>query len=216
MQSDKLLTWATGGTPEGDLEKKPDKVDLSGALERRSSRPQTPDGYGVRDGGRRDRGDAEFVIPTGLHEQRWLKAVDLLPGSPEIVRNASISLENGAILAVWVPGDNLVSAPAGTAFRLPAGSKLRLQIHYKKQWQNEGKDHQGSQHRRSLLHTRSTFGPGDSVVTIAGPNGSSEPHVWRRSLRSKAVSWRCGLRWIASMERLPCRRSLRPARAFRC
>jgi hypothetical protein len=81
----------------------------------------------------------EFVIPTGLMEQRWLRAVDLLPGSPEIVRNASISLEGGAILAVWVPGDNLVSAPAGTAFRLPAGSNLRLQIHYKKQWQNEGK-----------------------------------------------------------------------------
>jgi hypothetical protein len=81
----------------------------------------------------------EFVISTGLREQRWLKAVDLMPGAPEIVRNASISLENGAVLAVWVPGDNLVPAPAGAAFRLPAGAKLRLQIHYRKQWQNEGK-----------------------------------------------------------------------------
>jgi hypothetical protein len=72
----------------------------------------------------------------------------LLPGSPAIVRNASISLENGTVLAVWVPGDNLISAPAGTAFRLPAGSKLRVQIHYRKQWQLEGK----------TVHDRSTVG----------------------------------------------------------
>jgi hypothetical protein len=81
----------------------------------------------------------EFVIPTGLDKQRWLRAVDLLPGAAEIVRNATISLENGVVLAVWAPGDTLIPAPAGTAFRLPAGARLRLEIHYKKQWQNEGK-----------------------------------------------------------------------------
>jgi hypothetical protein len=81
----------------------------------------------------------EFVIKTGLSSERWVRAVDLLPGAPQIVRNAMISLDNGTVLAVWVPGDNLVSSPTGTGFRLPAGSTLRLQIHYKKQWQNDGK-----------------------------------------------------------------------------
>jgi hypothetical protein len=57
-------------------------------------------------------------------------------------------VENGPVLAVWVPGDNLVAAPAGTAFRLPAGATLRVAIHYKKQWQNEGK----------ILKDRSTVG----------------------------------------------------------
>ena len=81
-----------------------------------------------------------------------------MPGAAEIVRNASISVENGAMLAVWVPGDNLVSAPAGTAFRLPAGAKLRLEIHYKKQWQNEGK----------VIKDRSTVG---LYYTTAPPSG---------------------------------------------
>jgi hypothetical protein len=146
--SDKLLTWAIGGTPEGDLEKKPEKVryqarwsggppDLKLQMDREYVMgPETTEAT------------VEFVIPTGLTEQRWLKAVDLLPGSPEIVRNATIALQSGAILTEWVPGDNLVSAPTGTAFRLPAGSNLRLQIHYKKQWQNEGK----------TLKDRSTIG----------------------------------------------------------
>jgi hypothetical protein len=147
-QSDKLLTWTTGGTPEGNIEKKPEKVTHQ---QRWSGGPpdlklQMDSDYVMPAG--ETNATAEFLIPTGLTEQRWLKAIDLLPGTPEIVRNASVTLENGNVLAVWVPGDNLVTAPAGTAFRLPANSKLRLQIHYKKQWQNEGK----------TLRDRSTVG----------------------------------------------------------
>jgi hypothetical protein len=138
-QMDKLLTWVTGGTPEGDPEKKP----MHGTYQARWS-GGTPDLKLPMDSdytlpASESTATREFVIPTGLTEQRWVRAVDLLPGAPDIVRNATISLENGAVLAVWVPGDNLVAAPAGTAFRLPAGAKLRVQILYKKQWQNEGK-----------------------------------------------------------------------------
>ena len=139
LQSDKVLVWTTGGTPQGDLEKKPEQVTYQarwsgGPPDLRISMESE---YTLAEG--ESETTREFIVPTNLSEQRWLKAVDLLPGAPEIVRNATISLENGMILSVWVPGDNLVSAPAGTAFRLPAGAKLRLQIHYKKQWQNEGK-----------------------------------------------------------------------------
>jgi hypothetical protein len=138
-QSDKVLVWTSGGTPEGDPEKKPGPVtyqarwsggppDLKLPMEAEYTLPASES-------------DAtkDFVIPTGLNEQRWLKAIDLLPGSPEVVRSATISLDSGFALGVWVPGDNLVSAPAGTAFRLPAGAKLRLQIHYRKQYQSEEK-----------------------------------------------------------------------------
>jgi hypothetical protein len=138
-ESDKLLTWATGGTPEGNPEKKPGPVtyqsnwsggapDLKLPMESEYTMPA-----GETETTR------EFILATGLSEQRWVKSIDLLPGAPEIVRNALISLEGGAVLAVWTPGDTLVSAPAGAAFRLPAGARLRVEIHYKKQWQNEGK-----------------------------------------------------------------------------
>ena len=62
------------------------------------------------------------------------------------------------VLAVWAPGDNLVLAPAGTAFRLPAGAKLHLQIHYKKQWQNEGK----------VMKDRSTVGLYFAAPPVSG------------------------------------------------
>jgi hypothetical protein len=139
VQSDKLLTWVTGGTPEGSPAKKPANVRYRAQWSGGAPDLKLPmDADYVMPAGESET-TKEFVLRTGLREPRWVKAVDLLPGAPEIVRNASISLENGAVLAVWVPGDNLVAAPAGTAFRLPAGATLRVEIHYKKQWQNEGK-----------------------------------------------------------------------------
>ena len=138
-QADKLLTWTTGGTPEGDPARKPEKVTYQARWNGGTPDAQLRmDSDYVMPAGETET-TKEFVIPTGLNEVRWLRAVDVLPGSPQIVRSASVSLENGTVLAVWVPGDNLVAAPEGTAFRLPARSNLRLQIQYKKQWQNEGK-----------------------------------------------------------------------------
>jgi hypothetical protein len=147
-QSDKLLTWATGGTPEGDPALKPAKMPYQARWT--GGNPDLKlqmDADYVMPEGETDT-TKEFVIRTGLVEARWLKAVDLLPGAPEIVRNATISLENGPALAVWVPGDNLVFAPSGAGFRIPARANLRLQIHYKKQWQNE----------RKTISDRSTIG----------------------------------------------------------
>jgi hypothetical protein len=138
-QSNKLLTWVTGGTPEGDPGKKPGRVTYQPRWTAGPPDLQLPMESDYTMTASETDETREFVIPTGLREERWLKAVDLLPGAPAIVRNASISLENGAVLAVWVPGDKLVAAPAGTGFRLPAGSRLRVQIHYRKQWQDEGK-----------------------------------------------------------------------------
>jgi hypothetical protein len=82
----------------------------------------------------------EFEIATGLTQTRFVKATDVLPGTPSMVRDATIAIENGPVLAVWVPGDSSVllpGAPAGTAFRLDAGAKLLLRIHYKKSWRDE-------------------------------------------------------------------------------
>jgi hypothetical protein len=147
-ESNKLLTWTIGGTPEGDAEKKPGVVTYHASWSGGSPDLKIPMESEYTMAAGESEATKEFVLPTGLSEPRWLKAVDLLPGAPEIVRNASISLENGMVMAVWVPGDTLITAPAGAAFRLPAGAKLRLQIHYKKQWQNEGK----------VLKDRSTIG----------------------------------------------------------
>jgi hypothetical protein len=81
-----------------------------------------------------------------------VRAVDLLPGTPSIVRSAVISIKTPAeatspghlpaperVLARWVPGHDPEPIDNGTAVRLPAGAALVARIHYKKTWQFEGK-----------------------------------------------------------------------------
>src|SRR5207237_5813447 len=79
---------------------------------------------------------------------KWVKAADLMPGTASIVRDAIISIENGPVLALWQPGSEPTAAPAGAAFRLAPGSKIHLQIHYKKNFNQE----------QSAVSDRSTVG----------------------------------------------------------
>ncbi len=79
----------------------------------------------------------EFLLPTNLTETKWIKAADLMPGNPSIVRDAVISIDNGPVLSLWQPGSDTTAAPSGTAFRLAPGSKIHLQIHYKKHFDQE-------------------------------------------------------------------------------
>jgi hypothetical protein len=80
---------------------------------------------------------SEFSLPTNVTDTKWIKAADLMPGNPSIVRDAVISIENGPVLALWQPGGDTISAPSGAAFRLAPGSKIHLQMHYKKHFDQE-------------------------------------------------------------------------------
>ena len=76
----------------------------------------------------------DFLLSAGTTEAKWIRAADLLPGTPSMVRDAVISVDNGAVLALWEPGSDRIATPGGTAFRLPAGAKIHLHIHYKKRY----------------------------------------------------------------------------------
>jgi hypothetical protein len=134
---DILVTWASGGTPEGDVKKRPANVaaqahwalgmpDLTIPMEKEHTL-----GPSVA------QDTLDFTVPTGLTEAKWVKAADLLPGTPSMVRRAFIGVDNGPVLAVWEPAHDAVTAPSGTAFKVPAGAKLHVQIQYKKPWQDE-------------------------------------------------------------------------------
>jgi len=137
-EADKLIIWAIGKQPEGEADKKPAPVTF---------RPQWKGGspdlaipmeseFTLAEATKEE--TREFILSTNLTEPRWAKVVDLLPSAAAIVRNAVVSIDNGPVLAVWVPADDAIAAPSGAAFRLPAGAKLKLQMHYKKPWQLEG------------------------------------------------------------------------------
>jgi hypothetical protein len=147
---DVILTWATGGNPRGALDQKLPTVEL-----KNDWKMGTPDlalkmpaEFTLAADKMED--TQEFTLPTGTAEARWIRAVDLLPGTPSIVRSATIFVKGGSartaaaapapeqVLALWLPGQDL-AANDGVAFRLPPGADIGVRIHYKKTWQFEGK-----------------------------------------------------------------------------
>jgi hypothetical protein len=136
---DTIVTWATGGTPEGDVANRPEPI--LPAQEWPAGRPDLvvsmPAEYTMPADVQEE--THEFMVPTGFASSRWVTLADLMPGTPAIVRDATIAVDNGPVLAAWVPGDRPERAPTRAAFAVPARARLQLRIHYKKPWQDERK-----------------------------------------------------------------------------
>lgn len=146
---DVVLTWATGGNPRGALDQQLPPVALKNewTLGTPDLALQLPAEFTLA----ADKMDEtqEFTIATGLTEPRWVRAVDLLPGTPSIVRSATVYVKSAKaapstpapeqVLARWLPGQDPEPIDSGVAMRVPAGAELGVRIHYKKTWQFEGK-----------------------------------------------------------------------------
>jgi len=136
---DKILIWASGGNPEGNPQNVPPPVAPRhdwpmGKPDLVLQLPETTLAT--------DKSDVtqEFTIPARTTELKWVRAVDLLPGTSSIVRNATISVKGTEeVLAVWIPGEDPV-APEGAAFRLPAGAELVVRVHFKRTYSYEGRE----------------------------------------------------------------------------
>lgn len=134
---DVMVVWASGGAPESYTDAKPLEVAFhpKWQLGPPDLKMQMDVAHTVAPSAIEE--VCEFLLPTHLTDTRWIKAADLMPGSASIVRDAVISIENGPVLSVWQPGSDTTAAPGGAAFRLAPGSKIRLQIHYKKHFDQE-------------------------------------------------------------------------------
>jgi hypothetical protein len=136
---DMLVTWATGGTPQGDLAKKPAPVPPPPQWRSALGRPDVTiamaEEHTVPPNTMED--TINVTIPTGLKEEKWVSAVDVLPGSASMVREVTVRVENGPVLAAWVPGYEAIATPNFTAFKLAPGARLALQIRYKKHYLDE-------------------------------------------------------------------------------
>jgi hypothetical protein len=134
---DTIVTWATGGTPQGNLNKKPIDAPISANWTLGKPDVSIPMTKPFTLGPSVMQDTLDTSLPTNFTEAKWVRAVDLLPSTPTMVRRATISLENGPVLAVWEPGDEAIAAPGGTAFRIPAGANLHLTVSYKKNYLDE-------------------------------------------------------------------------------
>jgi hypothetical protein len=196
---DILMSWAAGGTPRAD-----EKTFIFGTLEgvKSPSYDGPPAQWNAGPPDLQIKMDADFTVAagkieeertftlaTGLKEPTWVKAVDFMPGVRSMVRDAIISVENGPVLAAWVPGHQAIATPSGTAFLVPAGAKLTLRIHYKKNWQDE----QNAKTDRSTIGLYFTDAPlsGKSIEELAvestnGESDSRDPRKFGGAFKSAA------------------------------
>ncbi|MEM0968130.1 MAG: hypothetical protein AAGJ31_02160 [Verrucomicrobiota bacterium] len=150
-----LRTWVDAGKPEGHPHDLPPpqefqegwklgEPDLILGMEEPYHLPaEGPDIY------------RNFVIPTGLSEEKFLRAVEFRPGSPRVVHHALLFVEEsgkarkadaedqepgfgempidaagGRQIGGWVPGSRPRPLPEGLAHRIPAGADVVIQTHF--------------------------------------------------------------------------------------
>ncbi|MGB8169217.1 MAG: histidine kinase, partial [Chthoniobacteraceae bacterium] len=82
------------------------------------------------------------TVETNFAEDRWVRAFEVQPTAREVVHHVLIFVAtgdrnrdvegdgSGGFFAAYVPGNDHVTYPNGFAKPLPAGAKLRFQIHY--------------------------------------------------------------------------------------
>ena len=145
-----LLTWVSGGTPVGDPEKPPPAVDRQGGwpLGVPDLVLPLPEAALTAD---TQESIAEFTIALPPGTPRTLRAIDLLPGTPAIVRSAIVTSTSGdataapgdgkstseRTLALWLPGDHPLPLDEGAAFRVPDDGQISVRIRYRKTWEYE-------------------------------------------------------------------------------
>jgi hypothetical protein len=145
-----LLTWASGGTPVGDPEKSPAPAARDQQWPLGPPDLVLPVPMEVTLPVDQQERVEEFSIDVPTTTARWLRAVDVLPGTPAIVRSAVVSVAPAAdapaaaiggaperLLALWLPGDHPVPLDPGAAFQLPAGATLTVRVRYRKTWEYE-------------------------------------------------------------------------------
>ena len=165
---DILVTWASAGAPEGEPVRRPPPKPAQAhwTLGQPDLVLSMPAAHEVPANTLED--TIDVTLATNLTDTKWVKAADLLPGTPTMVRRATISVVDGPVLAVWEPGDDGTIAPAGTAFRLLAGARLRLQIFYKKPWQEEQEKKTDRSQIGLYFTTAPASGSGIEALTVQG------------------------------------------------
>ena len=161
---DVMVVWASGGTPESYTDAKPPEVafnpkwklgppDLKIAMDAEHTVPPSA----IEE-------VSEFSLPINVTDTKWIKAADLMPGNPSIVRDAVISIENGPVLALWQPGSDTTAAPSGAAFRLAPGLEDSSADSLQEAFRPGAECGLRQEHGRLVLHRSAALRPRTAVV----------------------------------------------------
>ena len=141
----KIVQWVTNGTPSGDLRFAPTPPTYSNSTQLTNiNLSKVIPTYTVQGNNDEYR---NFVLPTGLTQANYATAIEVVPGNTNIVHHVLVFQDsttnpinpNGAggtgsaaskLIYSYIPGATPYYTPVGTGIRLPANTRLVLQIHY--------------------------------------------------------------------------------------
>ncbi len=146
-----LVSWIEGGAPRGEAKDYP-KAEIEKLIAGKEWPIGKPDLILQPDEEVKIASEGEdetrcFVLPTNLKEDRWINAIDFQPGAGAVVDNAWFAVErvvktagraNGDCpsnvdrIGQWAPGQSANRLPEGAAIKLPANSRVVMQIRYRK------------------------------------------------------------------------------------
>jgi hypothetical protein len=142
LELDVILDWAGGGTPEGDPAKAPKPVTLRNEWTHGEPQLALPFAAPYQMPADTMETAQEFALPIALAAARNANAIDVLPGTPAIVREVEIllRLDNTPArpLGTWTPKQNPAPLVLAPPVRLEPGSTLIVRVHYRKTWKYEG------------------------------------------------------------------------------
>ena len=158
-EMDMILEWSSGGYPQGPRDLTPTAVAPTAdwTLGTPTVELTWPEPFEI------DAATSEtvryFVLPTDLGGERWVTGVDVIPGSPAVVRHVSVYIDttgqaraadqadaeagfatgfqSDQPIAVWWPGQSAVTDDA-VGYVLPSGADIVARVLYKKTWVTEG------------------------------------------------------------------------------
>lgn len=150
-----IARWVAAGAPEGDPRDLPPPraFPSTWTLGPPDLVLRSPEPYEMRPG--RDVYRC-FTIPTSFAEDRWIEAVEVVPGNRKIVHHVLTYLDTGGHSAAldeaepgtgytcfggpgfpsagglggWAPGAAPSVMPARAGLRLPQGARVVIQVHY--------------------------------------------------------------------------------------
>ena len=141
----KIVQWVSGGTPSGDLRfaPTPPTYNNNSQLTNINLSKVIPT-YTVQSNNDEYR---NFALPSGLTQTNYATAIEIIPGNSSIVHHVLVFEDstNNAIspssaggtgssasklIYSYIPGASPYFTPVGAGLRLPANTRLILQIHY--------------------------------------------------------------------------------------
>ena len=131
---DTLIAWVDGGRIKGDEKDLPKPVEFAKSgwtigepdVVLKMAKEFTVPATGVL-------GYQDFVVETNFKEDRWVERAQIRPGNKKVVHHVGVFLDganHGEWLFLYVPGDSPLVLTPGTAMKIPAGAKLRFNVHY--------------------------------------------------------------------------------------